>query len=344
MPAKFISGYTQSHDMLRDEIPGYNYKQNQNINIGTLYFQNEWQNEKLSIAIGARLEKHSLVENVNIMPRVNARYKIVGNVNLRGGYTIGYRAPEITGGDLDIPIQGGKATLLSFADDIKPERSRSFSGGFDTKFYNENFYSYFLIEGFFTRIDNAFIDRIIGENETGNTLVQRENANRATISGINFETSIQPSEWLQIDGGYTIQRGRYKSPERWSDDETVEPTKDMLRSPEQYGFISAMATPQSPFSIAVSGTYTGSMYIPHLAGYIENDELKKTPQFFDMTTKIAYSFKLNAYNKAEISCGVQNIFNSRQCDFDKGVNRDADYIYGPSLPRTYFIGLKLSSF
>lgn len=344
MPAKFVSGYTQSHDMLRNEIPGYNYKQNQNINIGTLYFQNEWQNERLSIAIGARLEKHSLVDNLNIMPRVNARYKIVRDVNLRGGYTVGYRAPEITGGDLDIPIQGGKATLLSFSDNIKPERSRSFSGGLDTKFYNEDFYSYFLIEGFFTRIDNAFIDRFIGENETGNTLVQRENANRATISGINFETSIQPYGWLQIDGGYTIQKGRYKSPERWSDDETIEPTKNILRSPEQYGFISATASPQSPFSIAVSGTYTGSMYVPHLAGYIENDELKKTPQFFDMTTKITYSFKLNTYNKAEINCGIQNIFNSRQHDFDKGINRDADYIYGPSLPRTYFIGLKLSSF
>lgn len=344
MPAKFTSGYTQSHDILRNEIPGYNYKQNQNINIGTLYFQNEWQNEKLSIAIGARLEKHSLIDNLNVMPRINARYKILKDVNLRGGYTIGYRAPEITGGDLDIPIQGGKATLLSFAENIKPERSQSFSGGFDAKFYNEHFYSYFLIEGFFTRINNAFIDRVIGESETGNTLVQRENANRATISGINFETSIQPSDWLQIDGGYTIQKGVYKSPERWSDDETVAPTKDMLRSPKQYGFISATASPQSPFSFSVSGTYTGSMYVPHLAGYIENDILKKTSDFFDMTTKIAYSFKLNAYNKAEISCGVQNIFNSRQRDFDKGVNRDADYIYGPSLPRTYFIGLKLSSF
>lgn len=344
MPAKLTTGYTQSHDLLRNELAGYNYKQNQNINIGTLYFQNEWQNEKLSIAVGARLEKHSLIDNLNLMPRANIRYKVFGNVNLRGGYTVGYRAPEITGADLDIAIQGGKATLLNFAEDIKPERSRSFSGGFDTKFYNESFYSYFLVEGFFTRIDDAFIDRIVGENETGNTMVQRENANRATISGINFETSIQPTEWMQIDGGYTIQRGRYKSPEAWSDDETVEATKEMLRSPQQYGFISATAKPRSPFTASVSGTYTGSMYVPHLAGYIENDVLKKTPRFFDMTVKLAYSFKLNAYNKAEISGGVQNIFNRMQQDFDKGINRDADYIYGPSLPRTYFIGLKLSSF
>ena len=31
--------------------------------------------------------------------------------------------------------------------------------------------------------------------------------------------------------------------------------------------------------------------------------------------------------------GVQNLFNAYQKDFDKGVDRDSGYIYGPSLPR-----------
>jgi outer membrane receptor for ferrienterochelin and colicins len=344
MPAKFTLGFTQSHDLLRNNMPGYNYKQTQNINMSTLYFQNEWRNDKLSLAIGMRAEKHSMIDNINIIPRANIRYQIINNLNLRGSYTEGYRAPEITGGDLDIAIQDGKATLLEFAEGIKPERSRSFSAGFDTKFYNENFYSYFLVEGFFTRINNAFIDRLSGESETGNTIMMRENANRATIYGLNFETSIQPSDWLQIDGGFTLQRGQYKSPESWSDDEDVPPTKDLLRSPNQYGFLSAVVTPKSPFSGSVSATYTGPMKVPHLAGYIEQDVLKKTRSFVDMTLKLAYTFNLNAFNKAEISGGIQNLFNQRQKDYDKGANRDADYIYGPALPRTYFIGLKISSF
>lgn len=40
------------------------------------------------------------------------------------------------------------------------------------------------------------------------------------------------------------------------------------------------------------------------------------------------------------SGGVKNIFNSYQDDFDQGPERDADYIYGPAMPRTYFIGIK----
>ena len=40
--------------------------------------------------------------------------------------------------------------------------------------------------------------------------------------------------------------------------------------------------------------------------------------------------------------GVQNLFNAYQKDFDKGVDRDSGYIYGPSLPRSWFIGAKVS--
>jgi outer membrane receptor for ferrienterochelin and colicins len=45
----------------------------------------------------------------------------------------------------------------------------------------------------------------------------------------------------------------------------------------------------------------------------------------------------------QLSGGIQNILNSYQSDFDKGVNRDASYIYGPSRPRTFFIGLKFGT-
>jgi outer membrane receptor for ferrienterochelin and colicins len=44
----------------------------------------------------------------------------------------------------------------------------------------------------------------------------------------------------------------------------------------------------------------------------------------------------------QINGGMKNILNSYQKDFDKGVLRDAGYIYGPSLPRTVFIGLSFN--
>ena len=39
---------------------------------------------------------------------------------------------------------------------------------------------------------------------------------------------------------------------------------------------------------------------------------------------------------------LRNILNSYQNDFDRYENRDSGYIYGPSLPRSVFVGAKLS--
>jgi outer membrane receptor for ferrienterochelin and colicins len=47
--------------------------------------------------------------------------------------------------------------------------------------------------------------------------------------------------------------------------------------------------------------------------------------------------------KLQLNGGVQNILNSYQKDFDIGIDRDSKYIYGPSRPRSYFIGIKLSN-
>ena len=38
----------------------------------------------------------------------------------------------------------------------------------------------------------------------------------------------------------------------------------------------------------------------------------------------------------------KNILDAYQSDIDKGAGRDSAYIYGPSLPRTYFFGIKLT--
>ena len=45
--------------------------------------------------------------------------------------------------------------------------------------------------------------------------------------------------------------------------------------------------------------------------------------------------------KVQLSGGVQNILDQFQNDLDKGVYRDAGYFYGPTAPRTYFVGVKL---
>jgi outer membrane receptor for ferrienterochelin and colicins len=41
--------------------------------------------------------------------------------------------------------------------------------------------------------------------------------------------------------------------------------------------------------------------------------------------------------------GVKNILNSFQNDFDLGIDRDPAYIYGPTMPRTIYFGVKIGN-
>jgi outer membrane receptor for ferrienterochelin and colicins len=83
------------------------------------------------------------------------------------------------------------------------------------------------------------------------------------------------------------------------------------------------------------------MLIEHHAGMIAKNETVQTPGFWDMGFKAAYEFKIYKSFALQLNAGMQNIFNSFQKDFDSGADRDSGYIYGPTLPRTAYFGVKL---
>ena len=78
-----------------------------------------------------------------------------------------------------------------------------------------------------------------------------------------------------------------------------------------------------------------------MKGYIEKDRIERTPDFFNGNVKVAYDIDLSKEFVLQLNAGVQNIFNAYQTDFDMGPDRDSGYIYGPTMPRSYFFGLKL---
>ena len=78
-----------------------------------------------------------------------------------------------------------------------------------------------------------------------------------------------------------------------------------------------------------------------MKGYIAQARMERTPQFFELGTKLSYTFKLKDRLRLQLNGGIQNMFNKFQKDLDKGTFRDSNYFYGPTQPRTYFVGLKL---
>ena len=84
------------------------------------------------------------------------------------------------------------------------------------------------------------------------------------------------------------------------------------------------------------------MLVEHHAGYIPANCTSRTRRFMDVGLKVAYDFRLYRHSTLQVNAGFQNIFNAYQKDFDKGPDRDSGYIYGPSVPRSFFAGVKLN--
>ena len=136
----------------------------------------------------------------------------------------------------------------------------------------------------------------------------------------------------------TIQSSKYNSVQ--NPEENVY-TDEILRTPSVYGNLMATYKPRPNWDINFVTVYTGSMKTTHLKGYIPDTRLETTPAMWDVGVNTAYEFKFPNFFPLEVSCGIKNLFNQYQKDFDKGAERDANYIYGPSLPRTVFVGLKV---
>ena len=61
-----------------------------------------------------------------------------------------------------------------------------------------------------------------------------------------------------------------------------------------------------------------------------------------LSASAPYDWRIYRDVTLQLYGGVQNLFNAYQRDFDRGVERDSGYIYGPSLPRSWFVGAKIS--
>ena len=240
----------------------------------------------------------------------------------------------------------------------------------------------------------------------------------AKILGLNLEGKIA-YRWLSLQAGLTLSSNKYDANQEWGVRQKVKgdhdasyyesfvPKKDgsdfdnvaadgeaqtvsmtskhITRTPSTYGYFTIGINPVRPLNIALTGTFTGSMYVPHVVkwgqnsavtdraaiaaglreeGYklglvdasgaaiqedgapkkvdVEWNELVKTKSFFDLGTKITYDLQLFSKTNLQLYCGINNLFNAFQSDYDFGPDRDSGYIYGPTIPRSGYFGLKFT--
>ncbi len=344
MPSELVAGVEYSYNRLHDVTVGYDHDILQKVHIYSGYLQNEWRNKQWGFLVGARLDKHSLIHNPIVSPRVNIRYNPSDEFNFRASYSTGFRSPQAYDEDFHVAIVGGERVVTVLAPGLKQESSQSVSASADLYHRFGEVQTNLLVEGFFTDLRDVFaLRQLEGTDAQGNAVLERYNGSGARVMGLNIEAKAFFSNHFDVQAGVTLQRSRYKQPEAWSDNPDVPAEKRMFRTPDVYGYLTANWEITHKLRAVITGTYTGPMLVQHLVGSGTDVDLAvRTRSFFDAGVRLTYSFKIFNRVSLDVNAGVSNIFNSYQNDFDIGPGRDSGYIYGPALPRCVSAGVSIS--
>ena len=351
-PATLTAGLEYQYNSLHDIMTGYDRDLRQDVKIASGFVQSEWKISQVTLLAGLRLDSHNLIDNPIFSPRVNMMWKPNDNIQARLTWSTGFRAPQAYDEDLHVTAVGGEGVLIQLADGLKPERSNSFSGSLDWSIQAGHFQINLLAEAFYTSLSNVFYLQNIGYDAQDNSIQERRNGSGANVYGVNFDAKAAHGTNFYVQAGLTLQRSRYKELTTWSEDPDVEAVRDMPRTPNVYGYFTMSVQPVKALDLSLSGVYTGKMHVPHFAPvdavpegyeytYINKDEMVHTPDFIDLSAKVAYTFGMGGRIKLQLNAGVQNILDVFQKDLDKGTYRDSGYFYGPTQPRTVYIGAKV---
>ena len=316
----------------------------QAVNTVGLFTQADWKlTNTLKLLTGVRGEyfKSNLQNNPLFIlnPRINLLYNLTNEISFRTSYASGFRAPQFYSEDIHSEIVTGQVRRIVISDQIKPEKSDSFMTSFEYNHAHEGHQLIFTLESFYTKLNNVFIYEDRSE-ENGLAIKEKINGDNAIVKGINIEFKYSPNSNFLAQIGGTIQQAKYSK--IYTPEEGIT-TNKILRTPNIYGNAIVNYNLSKNWKINVNGVFTGAMFVPHLAGFIAENRLAKTPEMLEIGLNTSHIYNVAKDFKIEIVGGVKNIFNSYQKDFDKTINRDSGYIYGPAQPRTIFVGLKIGT-
>ena len=358
-PSQVIAGVENNLEWLEDEKLGYydigtdthvpgTPVADQESNIVGVFGEYQYTWDKLKATFGLRWDNYEITNEISpdadisddiVLPRATLLYTFSDDLQGRLSYAAGYRAPQIFDEDLHIESSGSRRVIHVNAPDLVEETSRSYMASidYDTMVGNVDFG--FLVEGFYTELDDPFAIDIGTPDEDGNVIYTRYNADGAVVKGVNLEAHVLPSSALGMRAGFTIQSSKYDEPQ----DDFNE--KEFYRTPDNYGFVTVDWKPVDRVGIALTGNYTGAMLVPYYGPEIADPdagELRESDAFFDAGVKIRYTVPVDDAG-LQFYGGVKNIFNSYQDDFDSGIDRDPGYVYGPMSPRTFYVGVKFGN-
>ena len=340
----FTLGTEYVHDEVFDKIGTYNYLIDQTTRNFGVFLQRDWNlSPSFSLLSGVRMDQHNLIDHLVFNPRLSLLYKYKTNTQFRLSYGTGFRAPQAFDTDLHIAFAGGGISRVLLSPDLAPERSKSYSASINYDKPMEHYIAGFTIEGFYTRLNDAFFLQPIGQDAFG-ALFEKQNGQGATVKGVTLEVRANFDKKIQLETGFTLQSSSFDHKVEYIDG--IEGIKKFTRTPNDYGYATVSFRPNKKFNANFNYVYTGKMIIPHFGGAPNQltDEMYTSDPFSELSTKIGYTIEFEKIqSNVEFYSGIKNIFNAYQSNFDIGKNRDSNFVFGPSLPRTFYMGMKWMS-
>jgi outer membrane receptor for ferrienterochelin and colicins len=326
-----------------DRIPAYAYDIDQHTRNAALFLQSDWQvRPSLTLLTGIRLDRHNLLPGRTAAnPRLALLYRPWTNVQVRLGYGQGFRAPQAFDTDLHVAFAGGGVSRVRIPPGLLAETSDSWSLSVNADHASENRIFGYTFELFHTRLTDPFALENAGNDGFGEVFEKR-NGIGAVVQGATVELRANLRKKFQIEASLTGQRSLYEEPVYYIDGLPAE--RRFLRTPDLYGYSSITLTPSKDWSLNLNHVYTGPMRLAHF-GSEENlgfDRLTDSRSFHEVNLRVSRTIRSDRLRTDfELMTGVRNLFNQYQDDFDRGKNRDSNYIYGPMQPRSVFAGLKV---
>jgi outer membrane receptor for ferrienterochelin and colicins len=327
-------GVQAKSERLEDRALGYGRVIDDTYSEIGVYIQDDMRiSRTLSLLAGLRATQHSLIERLILNPRFSFLANLTPDIGWRTTLSTGFRAPQVFDEDLHITQVGGQGVVIRNAPDLKEEKSLSLSSGFD---FGRQVGTHLLqvsAEGFFTVLRDAFVMEQQDSDTRENVLAfERINSPGARVAGVSLEFGLLSGSGWRINTGWTFQRSRLDEPEPDFG------SQQFFRTPDVYGFLQFALENNKLADLELSLDYTGPMSVPHFAGYIEEDRLETVEDFWVLNARFSRELKFSDGFSAKIFAGVFNLLNAFQPDLDRGPDRDAGYIYGPSKPRSFTAG------
>lgn len=334
------------NDDINDNIDSYNYNIKQITKDFGTFLQLDWDiDSALNILIGIRADKHNYVKEIVFNPRIAVLYDFFDDTQLRLSYSTGFRPPQAFDTDIHIAFAGGGIQKIILSENLNKETSQSVCASINFDSPSIHIIYGFTIDGFYTQLSDVFILEEIDRDINGNSILAKKNGDKASVYGTTIEGRLNYEKQFQMEAALTLQRSIYNYPVFWSKD--LKGETDFMRTPDIYGYLSLSYSSDLPIKASLTCKYTGGMKIPHfgsinLVGNPQKDILNISHSFFDLGGRISYKLPFDLSDLTiELYTGIQNLLNSYQNDFDKGKFRDSNFIYGPSKPRTIYLGIKL---